>query len=966
MQTEAIRQLTIRGRSEGLEQLTGALDRLSGAHHKVQQTSEGVAKTTETSARRLRSIEGAYDRLALKNNEVLRLQSRLEAEFRTVNAALDVGHISIEQYARDVQMLQGRLQDLGSTRLNVNVDQSGLNSLLGMREGTAGAAREAASVFEAELSRMEDIGRLKAQQVGAAFGADLDARLVAGVSKSARDAASVFEAELSRLDEIARMKAVEAGAAFSTGLNQGLGIGGGMKSARDSASVFDEAAREADQLATRVAALKSRLDPTAAAQDRLNAELAEFAMMADRGAINAQELASAQAMARAQFEQTTAAINQQNAATARGHGAFQTSNIAAQFQDIGVTAAMGQNPLTVALQQGTQLAAVLGPMGATGAARGLGAALASVLSPMSLLTIGAIALGVAGVQAFMGMGNQAEKSAEAMEAHDRWLDKILAGYKEARAAAENAATAANALPKEAVRSELQTDRTKQLADAAAQLAEIERILGLNEQHMENLRMAPAGTFDDFIEGYQQLDQVNLTLESTAEQFDAVQTQLTLIKNDAQVPEMIRAIAAEMLLAANEAERLRGNAAGAAAAVSNLAGLSLADWSALHGGLQGVSAAVEQIKNATPDLRSTREQMDAIFTQNIGEARTTSELNGLVAAYDKFTATMDEQDRQKAADEAAREAESRAKSAATAAQNSAEQQVDAYNRILDSADQRIRQQEIERQALGMTTEAANALRYANDMLNQAEQAGLLVTPQLTAELEARAAAMAASEAETAAATEAMNRHKEDMEFYKGAFSGFIGEVYGNVREGETIFDAIATAGESMFDRLTQRALDFAADGLFDMLLSGIAGGGAGLGTGQGRIGAATYGGSGGFFPGLTGPDIVTAGPFAFGGAGRVPGTGATDSKLFMARVTPGEAYAFGPHAMRGIGNDNQRTNVTVQIIDNVGVKRTTREVEDGRGGRRVEVQLDEMVASAASRPRSQTQKALMMAGQRPQR
>lgn len=85
-----------------------------------------------------------------------------------------------------------------------------------------------------------------------------------------------------------------------------------------------------------------------------------------------------------------------------GRQSFNTSNVAAQFQDIGVTAAMGMSPMMIALQQGTQLSAVLGGQGLTGVVRTLGAAFASVFSPVSLLTIGVVALGAAGIQAFMG------------------------------------------------------------------------------------------------------------------------------------------------------------------------------------------------------------------------------------------------------------------------------------------------------------------------------------------------------------------------------------------------------------------------------------------------------------------------------------------------------------------------------------------------------------------------------------
>lgn len=70
-----------------------------------------------------------------------------------------------------------------------------------------------------------------------------------------------------------------------------------------------------------------------------------------------------------------------------------TSNIAAQFQDIGVTAAMGMNPMMIALQQGTQLSAVLqSGMGS------LGAAFAQIISPLSLMTIGLVAASAALIQ----------------------------------------------------------------------------------------------------------------------------------------------------------------------------------------------------------------------------------------------------------------------------------------------------------------------------------------------------------------------------------------------------------------------------------------------------------------------------------------------------------------------------------------------------------------------------------------
>lgn len=75
---------------------------------------------------------------------------------------------------------------------------------------------------------------------------------------------------------------------------------------------------------------------------------------------------------------------------------FNTANIAAQFQDIGVTAAMGMNPLLIALQQGTQLAAVLNSMEQP--VKGLADAFKQIINPVSMVSIGLTALAVALIQ----------------------------------------------------------------------------------------------------------------------------------------------------------------------------------------------------------------------------------------------------------------------------------------------------------------------------------------------------------------------------------------------------------------------------------------------------------------------------------------------------------------------------------------------------------------------------------------
>lgn len=98
--------------------------------------------------------------------------------------------------------------------------------------------------------------------------------------------------------------------------------------------------------------------------------------------------------------------------------ALNTANLAAQFNDIGVTAAMMQSPLQIALQQGTQISQVFGGMGAAGAVKALGAAFVSIISPISLLTIGV----VAGVAAFIQYVNWSKVMVVA-------LDGLIKGIK---------------------------------------------------------------------------------------------------------------------------------------------------------------------------------------------------------------------------------------------------------------------------------------------------------------------------------------------------------------------------------------------------------------------------------------------------------------------------------------------------------------------------------------------------------
>lgn len=122
---------------------------------------------------------------------------------------------------------------------------------------------------------------------------------------------------------------------------------------------------------------------------------------------------------RQNLAQIPAAANDAAQGVAKSAGAIRanTGNIAAQFQDIGVTAAMGMNPLIIGLQQGTQLSAVFAQSGGT-MREVLVGAFRQIASAQALATIGLVALVAVAIQlavAFANSGSETEKFAKMLD-----------------------------------------------------------------------------------------------------------------------------------------------------------------------------------------------------------------------------------------------------------------------------------------------------------------------------------------------------------------------------------------------------------------------------------------------------------------------------------------------------------------------------------------------------------------------
>ena len=113
-----------------------------------------------------------------------------------------------------------------------------------------------------------------------------------------------------------------------------------------------------------------------------------------------------------------------SASSVAGHS---VGNLTAQLFDVGVMMQAGQNPFVLMVQQGSQIAQVMGPMGAGGAIQALKASALQLLNPMNAVIFAVIGIGAAvvpmvaewfkGSEAVKTMKDQVEALADATEAY---------------------------------------------------------------------------------------------------------------------------------------------------------------------------------------------------------------------------------------------------------------------------------------------------------------------------------------------------------------------------------------------------------------------------------------------------------------------------------------------------------------------------------------------------------------------
>lgn len=698
------------------------------------------------------------------------------------------------------------------------------------------------------------------------------------------------------------------------------------KAGEETAKVFDKPAPRQLDVGKAFERLTAQIDPAFRAQQQMARGQAILDRAFEQGKIDADQYAASLEKLRARFGSVGAANN---------NLLSQTGNLAAQFNDIAVQLAAGTSPLTIAVQQGTQIAQVLGdaPGGARGAVAALGGAFMSLISPVNLLTIGAIAAGGALIQYFTSAGEKVETLDDRLKAHSDLIRSIKESYGEAAQGLDDYAGRSAAVFEVQLR------------------AQMERLKG-DVQRMSfeifNNMMRPTGpAFTDPASGIG-FGGVNLELDPKYKAFESAVARLNeltatgapnirgYVEELARIAKasdstQIRAMADELINKADGAlkaqEALERDARAVGILGDSIAGNigSVREFTSALNTLAGIALPKLSDFERIAELRK-KALTDPIVTPD------------MVEAIDRESMAAEERARQREREKQEEEARRKAESEARRAARGAQADEDAFGRAITTAQGRTRQIEEEIRLFGQYGGELEAARLRIELETAAKKRGLDITDDMRRAIDAEVSARRAAVEQLEAVRERQEALNQSMQYFGDLATDALSDLF---IEGKSVEDVFNNIAKSIANAALQAALmgQGPLAGLFGL---------------QGQNGA-PGGLFGALFSGLkttlsaNGNIMTDKGPlelntYANGGIARSP-----QISIFGEGRTP-EAYVPLPDgrsipvAMQGPPPANSNRPMQVVINNNTGAKVTATE-RMGPNGPSLQVQIDDMVANA---------------------
>lgn len=570
------------------------------------------------------------------------------------------------------------------------------------------------------------------------------------------DIASVSGNVVKKFDAMGRGIDNSMTTAMQNRINQMVGVG--TKASKEWTGVLAQQGAELDKLRT-------KYNPIFAAVKQYQTSVVSIQQAHRLGAISSDEMTSAIQRERKATLDNIAAIKQRNSAVASmkpinadtGPRGFQTANIAAQFQDIAVTSAMGMSPIQIALQQGTQLSAVFNEMGKGKAViQGIGAAFASIVSPVSLVTIGVIAAGVSLAQ-YIASSGDLKTADDIIKEHEEHIKLLGPAYEEALKKQQKYATESPAVVNVLLEDD-QEQALKTQAEAAAKA--VRQIFVATMRADDNTQLQAA-----FKPAEQAINSFFAAVRNGEPSVVSFREEIGRLRESG---ELTRDAAKSLLgftKAAYDTEIEMGNVSGAVDKYAHAVG-------ALQDGINKLSSekarqellslmekaksgeksaadlqtAFNKLSGAYPDLSSARQELSELIAK-FGEAQEAA------AGFAKTTAKGDlgwdlpkplspgDFDRRTSGEDTLKKRlEDQAKAFApkkerrSGAERQAERDANAYRDLVKSARDRIDQLMLEEQLVGKTGVAAEVMRMKLELLQKAQDKGRSVSEGQRIEIE----------------------------------------------------------------------------------------------------------------------------------------------------------------------------------------------------------------------------------------
>ena len=344
-----------------------------------------LGNASQSSTAGIDAANAANQRLVSSLADIADPMRRIEREIAAVKAAQAAGGQSADAYAAALGQLEQRAAavqaEIAGTGQAAQASTAGMDAAAKASQRWVNSLLDVADpirVVEREIAQLNQA--FIAQQVGA------------------QDYFKVLGLLETKLLEVARETDVFANATNKMAADAAAAAAANQRwvnSLLDSSDGTRKVQREIAQLNALHAAGEVSAEDHARGIAHLNSELARVQEAALRAG-NGMGSFSAEGKGASRMMRATSA---------------QATNLFQQIQDIGIVAAMGQDPFTVMIQQGSQIAAVMGPLGASGALATFKGALMQIFNPMTALTLAAVYLGTVLIQTFM----KGHESAEDME-----------------------------------------------------------------------------------------------------------------------------------------------------------------------------------------------------------------------------------------------------------------------------------------------------------------------------------------------------------------------------------------------------------------------------------------------------------------------------------------------------------------------------------------------------------------------